>query len=165
MIVMALGMGLTMAPATESIMGSLPRAKAGVGSAINDTTRQVGGALGVAVLGSLLSSHYGPAMSDALSGVPLPADAVAVATDRVSGAIQVAQQVGGSAGDLIATAARNAFVDGMGIAVLVGAAVAFVGAVSVFLFLPARAAAPADEEAVSPGGEPQPAVEPATVPA
>ena len=56
---MAAGMGLVMAPATESIMGSLPRAKAGVGSAVNDTTRQVGGALGVAVIGSVMTSMYG----------------------------------------------------------------------------------------------------------
>ena len=57
-MIMAVGMGLTMAPATESVMGSLPRAKAGVGSAVNDTTRQVGGALGVAVIGQ---AWYGPA--------------------------------------------------------------------------------------------------------
>ena len=56
MVLMAIGMGLVMAPATESIMGSLPRAKAGVGSAVNDTTRQVGGALGVAVVGSVMTS-------------------------------------------------------------------------------------------------------------
>ena len=55
MVIMAAGMGLVMAPATESIMGSLPRAKAGVGSAVNDTTRQVGGALGVAVIGSVMT--------------------------------------------------------------------------------------------------------------
>jgi len=57
-MVMAAGMGMTMAPATESVMGSLPREKAGVGSAINDTTRQVGGALGVAIIGSVVSSVY-----------------------------------------------------------------------------------------------------------
>ena len=58
MCLMAVGMGLTMAPATESVMGSLPREKAGVGSAVNDTTRQVGGALGVAVIGSIVASVY-----------------------------------------------------------------------------------------------------------
>ncbi len=58
-MIMGVGMGNVMSPATESIMGSLPREKAGVGSAMNDTTRQVGGAVGVAVLGSILSSHYG----------------------------------------------------------------------------------------------------------
>ncbi len=63
---MASGMGLTMAPATESIMGSLPLGKAGVGSAVNDTTRQVGGALGVAVIGSVLASIYGSQVGDFL---------------------------------------------------------------------------------------------------
>ena len=57
-------MGMTMAPATESVMGSLPREKAGVGSAVNDTTRQVGGALGVAVIGSVVSSVYAGHVSD-----------------------------------------------------------------------------------------------------
>src|SRR5262249_17814763 len=71
LVLLAVGMGLVMAPATESIMGSLPRAKAGVGSAVNDTTRQVGGALGVAVLGSVMTSAYGShvASSIAASGV------------------------------------------------------------------------------------------------
>jgi hypothetical protein len=66
------GMGFTMVPATESIMGSLPLAKSGVGSAMNDTTRQVGGALGVAVLGSILASSYGVAIQPALGGAPPP---------------------------------------------------------------------------------------------
>ena len=58
MCLMSVGMGLTMAPATESVMGSLPREKAGVGSAVNDTTRQMGGALGVAIIGSIVASVY-----------------------------------------------------------------------------------------------------------
>ena len=62
--VMAVGMGMTMAPATESVMGSLPREKAGVGSAVNDTTRQIGGALGVAVIGSVVSSVYAGNVTD-----------------------------------------------------------------------------------------------------
>src|SRR6266545_4985144 len=66
------GMGLTMAPATESIMGSLPPAKAGVGSAMNDTTRQVGGALGVAVLGSILAAGYGAAIQPTLRSASPP---------------------------------------------------------------------------------------------
>ena len=65
---MAVGMGMTMAPATESVMGSLPREKAGVGSAVNDTTRQVGGAVGVAVFGSLLASRYAAHMHATLDG-------------------------------------------------------------------------------------------------
>ena len=68
MMLLALGMGLTMAPATESVMGSLPLAKAGVGSAVNDTTRQVGGALGVAIVGSVLASVYGSKITDLFGG-------------------------------------------------------------------------------------------------
>ena len=64
-LVMSVGMGMTMAPATESVMGSLPRAKAGVGSAVNDTTRQVGGALGVAIIGTVVSSVYAGDIADA----------------------------------------------------------------------------------------------------
>ena len=68
-MVMGLGMANVMAPCTDSIMGSLPRAKAGVGSAVNDTTRQMGGAVGVAVFGSLMSSHFTSAMADRLGGI------------------------------------------------------------------------------------------------
>ena len=57
LVLLGVGMGLAMAPATDSIMGSLPREKAGVGSAVNDTTREVGGALGVAILGSILAAE------------------------------------------------------------------------------------------------------------
>ena len=67
LMLMAAGMGLTMAPATDSVMGSLPLFKAGVGSAVNDTTRQVGGALGVAVIGSVLATTYGSQISTALA--------------------------------------------------------------------------------------------------
>jgi EmrB/QacA subfamily drug resistance transporter len=86
------GMGFTMAPATESIMGSLPLAKAGVGSAMNDTTRQVGGALGVAVLGSILASSYGAAIQPALQG--LPPQLAQGAGDSIGAAQMVAAQLG-----------------------------------------------------------------------
>jgi EmrB/QacA subfamily drug resistance transporter len=139
MVVMASGMGLTMAPATESIMGSLPLHRAGVGSAVNDTTRQVGGALGVAVLGSLLASRYGPVLDEFLDGRPVPPDAAEQIERSVGGAIAVAQRVGGPIGDVLRSTAREAFVEGMQTAVLAGAGVALAGAVVAFLFLPARA--------------------------
>ena len=88
-VIMGVGMGNVMSPATESIMGSLPREKAGVGSAMNDTTRQVGGAVGVAVLGSILSSHYGPNLASALAG-KVPAPLVTAARDSVGRAVGVA---------------------------------------------------------------------------
>ena len=87
-------MGMAMAPATESIMGSLPKAKAGVGSAVNDTTREVGGALGVAVLGSLLAASYHSSMNSSAALQALPASSAAVAHDSLGGAIHVANSLG-----------------------------------------------------------------------
>jgi EmrB/QacA subfamily drug resistance transporter len=130
------GMGLTMAPATESIMGSLPLAKAGVGSAMNDTTRQVGGALGVAVLGSVLASGYGPAIAPALRDAP-PGVAQA-AGDSIGIAATIAARLGPQGQGLV-EAARSAFLHGMGDAVQVGAGVAALAALLVLLCLPAWA--------------------------
>ena len=83
---MAVGMGLTMAPATESIMGSLPREKAGVGSAVNDTTRQVGGALGVAIIGSIVSSAYASKIATSVPGFGVVGDAVTTAQQSLANA-------------------------------------------------------------------------------
>src|SRR6266571_2388740 len=104
LVTMALGMSMTMAPATESIMGSLPREKAGVGSAVNDTTRQVGGALGVAVLGSLTASAYHSTMARSAALQTLPAQARAVAHDSIGGAAGVARALGTHGGVLAAQA-------------------------------------------------------------
>ncbi len=151
MVLLASGMGLTMAPATESIMGSIPRAKAGIGSAMNDTTRQVGGALGVAVIGSVLASVYRPHVVENLSHTllgkaaagsgPNAAQAqqgVAAIRDQLGAAYSVAARMP-AGGEQVIHAARSAFVDGFGGAVLVGAIVALVGAIATFIFLPARA--------------------------
>src|SRR5205807_6358746 len=80
---LAAGMGLVMAPATESIMGSLPPAKAGVGSAMNDTTRQFGGALGVAVMGSVFATAFRPHIADRLQALAVPESVIASAKDSV----------------------------------------------------------------------------------
>ncbi|MGA7227587.1 MAG: MFS transporter, partial [Acidimicrobiia bacterium] len=129
------GMGTAMAPATDSIMGSLPLAKAGVGSAMNDTTRQIGGALGVAILGSVLASAYSSSMAPAVSS--LPREAAAQASDSIGGAVRVAGQLG-DAGATLLRAATSSFIDGMQTAVWVAAAVALIGAILTWLFLPAR---------------------------
>jgi Na+/melibiose symporter-like transporter len=133
LMVMAAGMALTMAPATESIMGSLPLAKAGVGSAINDTTRQMGGALGVAVVGSVTSSIYGSHVADAVVGQRFPASVAKGIKDSLGFALGV------DGGAAIAASARAAFVDGMHAGVLVAAGVALAGAVVALIWLPARA--------------------------
>jgi MFS family permease len=138
MLVMGVGMGMTMAPATESIMGSLPRAKAGVGSAVNDTTRQVGGALGVAILGSLLASTYRSSLGSSVSEA---------ARASVGGALAVARDMGGEQGAALARAAKSAYVDGMSVGVLVAAGVALVGGLVALLFLPSHAAAEPEHDA------------------
>jgi len=139
MMIMASGMALTMAPATTAIMGSLPLAKAGVGSAVNDTTRQIGGAVGVAVLGSVFASIYGSQMGDAVAGKGLPPAAVAGAKDSLGFALVVADRIGGVAGEAFATAARSAFVDGFHAGLWVGAGAALIGAIAALVWLPARA--------------------------
>jgi EmrB/QacA subfamily drug resistance transporter len=138
MVLMGFGLGSAAAPATESILASLPREKAGVGSAVNDTTREVGGTLGVAVLGSIMASVYGGRILDALSGTPLPAGLRAAAGDSLAAALQISGGVGGAAGRGIALAAQDAFVQAFQIGSVVTGAVALVGAVIALLFLPAR---------------------------
>jgi EmrB/QacA subfamily drug resistance transporter len=137
MLLLGSGMGLAVAPSTESIMGALPRDQAGVGSAVNDTSREVGGALGVAVIGSLLSSVYGARVLDQLpAGVPVGARNAA--SDSLGGALAVSAQLG-RAGNALAEGAREAFVFAMSRASLVTAGIALVGAVVAWRFLPARA--------------------------
>src|SRR5262245_61883423 len=163
LVIMACGLALTMAPATESIMGSLPLAKAGVGSAVNDTTRQVGGALGVAVLGSVFNSLYTSSITDGLQGANLPASAVTAAKDSLGGALAVAASIGGSAGEQLVNIAKSSFVDGLQAASRAGAIVTFIGVIVTILWLPAHArsrdvALQAGEYAAEhPGGRPAPA--------
>jgi EmrB/QacA subfamily drug resistance transporter len=146
MVLMALGMGLTMAPATESIMGSLPRAKAGVGSAVNDTTRQVGGALGVAIVSSVMSSLYVSRIDTVLAGRPVPADAKAVIEGSLGGALGVAKQLPGAIGSQLSAAAKDAFMVGLHRGVLVAAGAALAGAIAAAIWLPARGTNPEHDD-------------------
>ncbi len=95
-LLMGVGMGNVMAPATDSIMGSLPRAKAGVGSAMNDTTRQTGGAIGVAVLGSILASKFHSSMSAAAAGHHLPATVSSAIHTDIGSALTIAHTPAGA---------------------------------------------------------------------
>jgi EmrB/QacA subfamily drug resistance transporter len=136
----AFGMAHVVAPATESIMGSLPRAKAGVGSAMNDTTRQVGGAVGVALLGSILASAFRPHVRDLLQG-RVPGSLLARVEDSLGSALGVARDVPSARpyATRIVSAAQTSFVNGMHAAVLVAAAIAVIGGIGVLVWLPARA--------------------------
>jgi len=144
LVVMGLGLALAMTPATDAIMGTLPKAKAGVGSAMNDVLRELGATLGVAVLGSILASKYAAGMDGTTDG--LPTDAAEASLDSVGGAHAVAAQVGDSAGALVASA-DQAFVSAMGTTTDIAAAVALVGALIALAFLPTRAK-PVDDDAV-----------------
>ena len=120
---LALSMGAAMAPATDAVMGAVPESKAGVGSAMSDVTRQVGGALGVAVIGSLIGTAY----SD---DVPGTGGRVDRRRARRSAAL------GGTAGEQLAATAGRAFTDALGLGLTAAAAVALVGALLVAVRLP-----------------------------
>jgi MFS transporter, DHA2 family, multidrug resistance protein len=137
---MAMGMGLVMAPATESVMGSLPREKAGVGSAVNDTTRQVGGALGVAVIGSVVASVYSARIIEAAPAVGLTGAALDKAQGSLGGALETASGLGTNAGPFVQEA-KVAFVEALSSGLRLGALVIGVAAVVAYLFLPAHARA------------------------
>ncbi|MCU1427859.1 MAG: drug resistance transporter, EmrB/QacA subfamily [Actinomycetia bacterium] len=160
LLILGLGMGIAMAPATESIMSSLPPERAGVGSAVNDTTRLLGGALGVAVLGSVMRSTY-VSRVDAVPAVRLlPPAGLAAVRASVGGAAAVAARLPPALGRALLSLANQAFVDGMRRAVIVGAIVALAGALVALIFLPARStAAPtpsdqADQPLVGPPARP-----------
>jgi EmrB/QacA subfamily drug resistance transporter len=136
LLLAGLGIGVAMAPATDSVMGALPLAKASVGSAMNDTARLVGGAFGVAVLGTTISQVYRDHIASTTATLPSPA--AAPAGDSLQAALHVAQQLSGPAGQALASAAREAFTTAMNSAALVGAAVALAAAIVAITLLPAR---------------------------
>jgi Major Facilitator Superfamily len=146
MVVFGIGMGLTSAPATESIMGAIPRSMAGVGSAVNDSTRLVGGTLGVAVIGSVYASVYGSRLTATMPhGVPGPV--AAVAHQGVGAAYVAAGTIAGhgnpALGQALQLASTNAFLRGLTIGALVAGGVAAAGAILVTLFLPSHPGQPA----------------------
>jgi len=149
LMLMAAGMGLTMAPATDSVMGSLPLFKAGVGSAVNDTTRQVGGALGVAVVGSVLATTYGDKITSFFAGTPVPHEAVEATRNSIGAVPTVAQQLAdnglASVGDQLVEVANSAFVSAVHWGVAVAAIATAVGVVVAIVALPAHAR-PEDRE-------------------
>ncbi len=140
-LMQGLGMGNVMPPATEVIMGSMPREQAGAASAVNNTVRQVGGALGVAVLGTLLSSVYRRGFADDLPGLPVPAGVRESMASSVQATVAVIDRIGAQAEPLRAPA-YDAFVTAMHTTALVSAAVAAFGALVVARYLPGRKPVP-----------------------
>jgi EmrB/QacA subfamily drug resistance transporter len=136
MVVLGTGMGLTSAPATEAIMGVVPKDKAGVGSAVNDATRLFGGTLGVAVIGSVAASLYSSRLTSTLPH-GLPSGVASTSKGSIGGAIVAAQQSGHSG---LADIAVQAFLHSFAGGCLVAAGVAAVGALIAVLLLPSRPA-------------------------
>jgi EmrB/QacA subfamily drug resistance transporter len=153
MVLLGGGLGLTSAPATEAIMGVVPSAKAGVGSAVNDATRELGGTLGVAVIGSVSLSLYRGGLGDE----KLPAAALEPARESIGAALAAASRLAGSgdpgAAARLATAARDGFIDGLQAGCLVAAGVVLLGALLVLAFLPAHPGTEPDDDGGAGAGE------------
>jgi len=141
---MGLGMANTMAPATDSVMAAVPEAQAGVGSALNDTVRQIGGALGVGIFGSIMSSVYGSSMSSAVAG--LPAELADGASNQIGAALQIAGQLEGAAGAALVTASKQSFIDGASTVYIIAGIVALVGVAFVVKYMPGYDLAPGTDE-------------------
>jgi len=142
-VLYGLGMGLTSAPATESIMGAISRAKAGVGSAVNDSTRLIGGTLGVAIIGSVYASVYGSRLTATMPAA-VPAPVAAIAHQSIGAAYAAAGKIAGlghpALGQALQDASTDAFLRGLTIGALVAGGVAALGAVLAAIFLPAQPA-------------------------
>lgn len=136
-LVYGVGMGIAMPPMTESIMGSLPPARAGVGSAMNDTTRQAGGALGVAVIGSIFAFRYHHAID---TTVGVSRSVLNRAHDSIGVSLEVARQLHGATRAHLVEAARQSFVSSMRLTFAVTTVVVLVAAAVAARFLPPRGA-------------------------
>ncbi|MCH0573020.1 MFS transporter [Streptomyces sp. MUM 136J] len=176
LVVLGLAIGLALSPCTDAIMGSFPESELGVGGAVNDTSLELGGSLGIAILGSLLGTSYSDHLADAAQGGKLPASALSTAQDSVGAGYAVAQGIGDQArqaaeqaarasdpqqaaqltaqADQLAEGARrmadavgSSFSDAVAHTSLVGAVVLGVGTVLVTLLLPRKERAVADEPA------------------
>jgi len=140
--VFGFGMAFTSTPATTTIVTSLPRAKQGVASAVNDVTRELGSALGIAILGSLFNSGYRAAISDATA--VLPGEAAHAVEESAGAGLAVASHLGAD-GQTLAAAVDQAFSSGLSSAMTGGAAIALVTAALVFWWAPRRVVAPVEE--------------------
>ncbi len=138
--VMGLGFGFTTAPVTESIMGSLPVSRAGVGSAVNDTTRQTGGAIGVAVMGTVFAAWYHTSIGRLLF---LPSGLRAQAHESIGTSLDAATKVTGTTRAELLRVARSAFLSSMRVTYTVAVVMVACAVGVAWKFLPARAAAPA----------------------
>ena len=137
------GIAMAMSPMTASIMSAVPARRAGTGSAMNDATRELGAALGVAVLGSLAASRYSHSIARVLATVP--AGSRSAVRSSLAGALDQARSLAVADGHAVTSAAQHAFIDGIHFAVTVGAVLAAIAAIVVLRFLPHQASHGASE--------------------
>jgi EmrB/QacA subfamily drug resistance transporter len=140
MILLGVGAGLVIPTGTASVMGSVPRDHTGIGSATNGAFLQIGGALGVAVIGSLLNTRYQDKMTSALAPYHLPAAVLHTVLGSVGGALGLAAHLGGQTGAALAGLARASFISGMDLGLATGAAVALAAALLALITMPGRSA-------------------------
>jgi hypothetical protein len=150
-----IGVGAAFVPATDAVMATVPEANASLGSAINDTSRQVGAALGIGIMGSLANAVYASRIR--LPAAGLGSNVAAAARQSVNAAVQIADRIGGPAGSVLRRASITAFTDGFALAVLVIGVVLALGAVLIARRLPGEDTSPDQPEtplAVSADGDP-----------
>ena len=150
---LAFSMGNVMAPSTDAVMGAVPEAHAGIASAMNDVTRQVAGAFGVAVIGSVINTVFNSRMQDAVA--TLSPEAANAASDSVGAAARVASMLPTEIAGPLVAAAKIGFTDALGVAVIVAAAIAVTGAILVLRFMPPRHLSPGDNTKSSNLTDPQ----------
>jgi EmrB/QacA subfamily drug resistance transporter len=138
MVLLALGLSAITAPTAEAVMGSVPDTQVGAAAGVNNTTRELGGVLGVAVFGSTFASAYAPKIISAFRSLPIPAGPKAEAHQSVAAALAVVGHAPVSVRGTLRTITFNAFHSGLEVGCIVGAGVAVVGAVSAFRLLPGR---------------------------
>ena len=136
MLVVGVGAGLLLSTATNSLVGSVPQGDAGVGSAANGVAIQLGGALGVAVIGSVLATRYQDRMGTVVAAQHVAPAIAHQITGSLGGALGVAQALGGASGDLLVQVSRAAFMSGAGTSMAVGALTALAGALLTLCLLP-----------------------------
>jgi hypothetical protein len=137
-VLLSLGLSLITAPATEAVMGSLRADQLGSGAAVNNTTRELGGTLGVAVFGSTFASAYAPRITSSFSALRVPDAATHVASQSMAAALEVVPRAPASLQPTLAGAATSAFQSGFRLACLVCSVVTVLGALAAARFLSGR---------------------------
>jgi MFS family permease len=142
------GMALAGSPATAAIVASLPRSKQGVASAVNDVSRELGGALGIAILGSFLNDAYRSSIAGSVK--TLPASLADKATESFGSAQAIGHEIGGQAGHDLVASAQDAWLHGFSRSLTLGAAMLIGGAIFIALRAPGRAESKANARSAAP---------------